>query len=392
MMRISSVSLVTVTIVAWKFATGEAYLSFPFNQNTPPALHFQRRAPSSFSTCSSPRSTTLICAAIKEKSKQQTKSTPVDRNVRLIPRHNDLPSVEITSSDLEHANTTAAMAAQDVSGLMEEISNLVSAGTADLLKNLTDGIDERLMRLPEEAAEELSKLLADLANDITRAQQRELERQLGEIDKRFLRPLEDLAFSDVPLLEVKADKKVLPPSDVEIVKKEELILLGENSTLDKTRRMRTRDILRNFNVAPFYYSISLLARYVQKASTPPMKLISLWKALGSLIKSNTKPGKKDKKELKSHHVPSAGGESLQAGWKRTGEIAAKGRLARQWAIMRRSAEIWAYFSSFYLKDRRITKKFASGKWSEKKFKEERSKLGAEITQNLLKLGPVRALI
>lgn len=40
-----------------------------------------------------------------------------------------------------------------------------------------------------------------------------------------------------------------------------------------------------------------------------------------------------------------------------------------------------------MKDRRICKNFESGKWSEKRFSEERSRLGAEVTQNLLRLGP-----
>lgn len=294
-------------------------------------------------------------------------------------------SANITSTDIEYM---AAMAAEDLSELMDELSDRLSNGTAQLLQNLTKGFDEKLVRLPEKKAMELSDVLADLTMQIQNAQQKELQRQLSDIEKRFVRPLEDLAFSDVPLLEPRrdlSDKKVADLAEEYRIDLENarsnLVLIGKNSTLAESRRMRTRELMRNWNVAPVYYSIALLTRWVRKASYPSMYLLSAMKSLATVIKSNTKPRRGTVKHAK------AGGENLQAGWKRTGEIAAKGEFARKWAILRRSAEIWAYFSSFYIKDRRISAKFNSGKWSEEKFKAERSKLGAEITQNLLKLGP-----
>jgi hypothetical protein len=281
---------------------------------------------------------------------------------------------------------SASQAAEDLIDLIDEINNRISNGTADLLKNLTESFDDKLVRLPDTSSSELSSYLLDLTAKIQRAQQDELERQLIELERRFVRPLEELAFSDAPLFVSKRDGKgageLIAEFDADL-HRSQLVLIGENSTLGETRRMRTKDILRNLNVAPLYYSAALLLRWVRKASYPSLYLLSFYKWFGSLIKSNTKATRQDRRTM--------GGERLQSGWKRTGEIAAKGPLAKKWAIMRRSAEIWAYFSSFYLKDRHITAKYKSGKWSEERFKEERSKLGAEITNNLLKLGPVRAL-
>jgi hypothetical protein len=281
-------------------------------------------------------------------------------------------------------NSPASMAAEDLTSLIEEINNRFSNGTADLLRNLTDNIDARLGRLPQKSATEFSEYVYDLTRQIQLAQQDELRRQLAGLEKRFIEPLETIAFDDAPLFRMKSAGDTKGAEDLfgeyeRDIESGQLILMGENSTLPRSRKMRTNEIMRNFNVAPFYYSIALLNRWVKKASYPSLYLMSLYRGLGSLVKSNTKASRRD------HLV---GGENLQSGWKRTGEIAAKGSFAKKWAILRRSAEIWAYFSSFYVKDRRISAKYNSGRWSEERYNAERSKLGREITNNLLKLGPV----
>ena len=91
-------------------------------------------------------------------------------------------------------------------------------------------------------------------------------------------------------------------------------------------------------------TVALMVRWVRKASYPSIYLLSFYKWLASMVKSDSKQ--------KGRNAQVITGDNLQAGWKRTGEIAAKGPIAKRWAVLRRSAEIWAYFSSFYLKDRR----------------------------------------
>ena len=270
-------------------------------------------------------------------------------------------------------------AAEEVYVLMDEISQRVTDGYKDMLGNLTDMMEEKLVRLPEEAAKELSNYLADLTNQIQTSQQLELERQLAEIEARFVRPFEDFAFSDSPIFDVTypaGDR----PSDSDA--RQQLILAGANSTLGASRRLRTKEILKNLDVAPLYYSIALCLRWISKVGYPPMILLASLRSMASVIKSAPK---KIKKGSQDEFLKNA--EMMQAGWKRTGEIAAKGTLAKKWAILRRSAEIWAYFSSFYIKERSMMNKFNTGKFSAQQLSEERSKLGAEITQNLLKLGP-----
>jgi hypothetical protein len=271
-------------------------------------------------------------------------------------------------------------AVDDVVELIAEIDRRVSVGSTEIMNNLTQVMYDRVDNLPKGAADELATYLTDLAAQVQKAQQRELQRQLAEIEARFVRPFEELAFSDVPLFR----EETIPADEyVNGAEGEVLILTGVNSTLAETKKMRTREILRNFNVAPVYYTIALCLRWARKASEPSVYLMRLLKSMATVIKSAPKNGKNQA----SYEEYLKDAESMQAGWKRTGEIAAKGPIARKWAIMRRSAEIWAYFSSFYLKDRRITKNYQSGRWDDARFSEERSKLGSEIVQNLLKLGP-----
>ncbi|KAL7576606.1 hypothetical protein ACA910_005546 [Epithemia clementina (nom. ined.)] len=324
--------------------------------------------------------------AVKERVNGETRTTATSKDKKMSIRING--DEKISELRLKDDNKKAVndvyVAAEDLSEFMQEVNNLVTQGTADILNNLTANMDTRV-RLPSNSANELSTLLAAMTRDMQRAQQNELERQLKEIEKVILSPLEDLAFNDVPLFQgnkTSLSHRVASPwgdDGIDSPSSSELVLMGKNSTLAITSQRKTKDILANWNVAPFYYSIALLARWVRKASYPSVYLLSFGKNIASVFKSNTGAGR-GAQTIET-------GENLQSGWKRTGEIASKGAIAKKWAIMRRSAEIWAYFCSFYLKDRRITAKYESGKWSEERFKQERSKLGAEVTQNLLRLGP-----
>lgn len=288
-------------------------------------------------------------------------------------------------------------------------------------------------------------LPAEIANSIT-----ELFRQLEvALDERFVEACEEIAFYDVQGL--RSDRDVVPgperllEEDYErmrregeeerrrrirdrarevgrfrrrgLRKKAEEKALVSNATSSAERnaymdeiavtskRMKTTEILRNFNVAPVYYTIALFMRWVQKASVPPMALLMFFRGAAYPFKwregrspssgggrirrrlfGSIKPSPADGRTKRFGEEEIADEEFIQ-GWKRTGEIAAKGKRGRALATFRRSAEIWFYFSSFYIKDAWILKNYNSGNWSKEKFERERGKLGAQLTQNLLRLGP-----
>ena len=295
-----------------------------------------------------------------------------DRNGNEIETHNmpdlikALNATDIESEEVINMTKTA-----------EDMSQLMIEGSKEMIGNITERMEETFIQYPEEVR-------TAIVNSWIEFIEEQLEPQITDIEATIVRPLEQFAFSDAPLYE--GIQKTKTRDETRELMRERLILTGINSTLSASRRLRTGQILRNLNVAPFYYSVALMMRWIRKLGYPPMLVLTLFQKLGSIFKTpNLKRRKNKGKEAYDEYMESA--ELMQAGWKRTGEIAAKGNMQKKIAIMRRSAEIWAYFSSFYLKERRFNKMFESGKWSAAQLSEERSNHGAEITQNLLKLGP-----
>lgn len=281
------------------------------------------------------------------------------------------------------STTNHGNAAQDVVQIMEEFNRYVEDGSKELFGNVTNVLEEKIGQLPEDAAKNMTTYLYDMTAQVQRTQMREVERQLLEIEKELVRPLEELAFNDAELYSKEKNTKQVSPEEAAQRKLDIVANRTGNETMQETsRKLRTREIIRNINVAPYYYTVTLLIRWFRKLWEPPLFFLNWMRGMASIIKL---PEPRKRGETYEEYIKDA--ELMQAGWKRTGEIAAKGPMARRWAILRRSAEIWAYFSSFYIKERRMYNKFRSGRWTAEQFSEGRSKLGAEVTQNLLKLGP-----
>lgn len=335
----------------------------------------------------SDRSSVTLFARWRTKEKKQTDTHTTTLVKDRPPELNGEPAEHAHApSNITLTNSVTAdehgSAAENVVEIMEEFNRYVEDGSREMFGNLTQIMEEKLELLPDDAAKEMSTYLYDMTAEVQRTQMQEVERQLKAIEREMLRPLEELAFSDAELYkETKKMKEVSP--EVAEQRKLELVGTGSNETMQETsRRLRTREIIRNINVAPYYYTVALLIRWFRKLWEPPLFFLNWMRGMASIIKL---PQPRKRGETYEEYIKDA--ELMQAGWKRTGEIAAKGPMARRWAILRRSAEIWAYFSSFYIKERRMYNKYRSGRWTAEQFSEGRSKLGAEVTKNLLKLGP-----
>lgn len=305
------------------------------------------------------------------------------------------------------------------SSFSEDLPTEITNSITELFRQLEVALDERFVEVCEEIAfYDVEGLRSDkdvkpgpkrlLEEDYERMRR---EREAERIKRRKARSqsLGKMRKDAVRQTLGKSESNTTSPIDAVIVSSSTDEVNGMSYMEDiaqTSKRMRTADIMRNFNVAPIYYTIALCMRWVEKASVPPMATLMFLRGLAYPLKwREGKSGGRARARMrlfgrkKGPAVTAANGriktfgdeevadEEFILGWKRTGEIAAKGKRGRAWATFRRSAEIWFYFSSFYIKDTWILKNYDSGRWSEDRFKEERGKLGAQLTQNLLKLGP-----
>jgi len=216
----------------------------------------------------------------------------------------------------------------------------------------------------------IQELIGKTIEDIQKEQEKRIDELQRIAERKVADAVEELAFGDAALLG-KESPELTSTSVKSSITNEAPIPMSQ------TKAMRSKEIMKYWRVAPLYYTIALFVRWVNKVPGPR----SAWMAMTTLFSG----GLKSKKTRGVKKMSTA--EEMQAGWKRTGEIATKGSYRRSVEILRRSVEIWSYFASFYLKEKRITRRYNKGRLTEEEYSKCKSQLGAEVTQNLLKLGP-----
>ena len=300
------------------------------------------------------------------------------QNTKIVAnKHSDLVSMS------DAANATLISAQEAVSEVSKELNRIINDSFDDLRstnQNITEAIEEQVETLTEQTtltANEIVETFAKAITELQDDQRKQLIYMQNNVEKKIVELVEDLVFADSPILE-----KNVEEAQIIDVKK---LLHKQKASFDVSKMLRTREIMRYWKVAPLYYTVALIVRWVNKAPGPRTIWLGTSRSISRLL--TRRDGRRGKSAEDAYKAYISNAEAMQSGWKRTGEIASKGPLKRQIEIFRRSVEIWSYFTSFYLKEKRMLKKFKSGRWTEEQFSAGRSRLGAEVTQNLLKLGP-----
>lgn len=301
-------------------------------------------------------------------------------------------------------STNIDMFASSSSAFSEDLPAEITNSITELFRQLEVALDERFVEACEEIAfyDVQGVKSEDVLPGPKRLLEEDYERMRREDEEEKKRKKKETAQQ---LGEMRKKSKVVDAKSSTISAEERKTYMDEIAVTSK--RMKTTEILRNFSVAPVYYTLALGMRWIQKASAPPLAMLMFLRGLAYPVKwreGRTNPSSRKaaaRKRLFGRREESTDGvgrtktfgdeqiadEEFIQGWKRTGEIAAKGKRGRALATFRRSAEIWFYFSSFYIKDMWILKNYNSGRWSKERFEEERGKLGGQLTQSLLRLGP-----
>lgn len=284
------------------------------------------------------------------------------------------------------ANATITSAQEAVDDIAQELARLINESFDDLWvknQNITEAIEKQVEYLTKESTLSPNVIVDSFAEAIAQLQDDQRKQLLtlqNQAERKIVELVEEIAFADTPISKQAENGDI---EDAEILDPKQLPHQSD-LPFEVSKRMKTREIMRYWKVAPLYYTLALVLRMINKAPGPRSIWLTTTRSVSSLFGGRKSRGSAGDDAYQAF-IKNA--DSMQSGWKRTGEIASKGPFRRQMEIFRRSLEIWSYFTSFYLKEKRMLKKYKSGKWTEEQFSKGRSQLGAEVTQNLLKLGP-----
>ena len=309
-------------------------------------------------------------------------------------------TVDFANEVYKNQGSSIDQLASSSSAFSEDLPTEITNSIAEVFRQLEVGLDKSIYQVAEDIAFYDAQGLRsdrDVVAGPNRPLEEDYERMKRDGEKQRIMQKKETGKRLGELRKKKGDTTDLSTDTTPASYMDEVSVTS--------KKMRTSEIIRNFNVAPIYYSAALAMRWIQKASAPPMAMLMFLRGIAYPLKwreggINSGASARRRRLFGRKAAPVAAGdrtktfgdvqiadEEFISGWKRTGEIAAKGRRGRALATFRRSAEIWFYFSSFYIKDAWIMKNYNSGRWTKDRFKEERSKLGGELTQNLLRLGP-----
>jgi len=288
----------------------------------------------------------------------------------------------------EVANATLTTAQKAVDEVTRELARIINDSIDDLWtrnQNITKAIEQQVESLTKESAlsaNEIVDTFTEAIAELQEDQRSQLVNMQNKAEKKIVELVEDLAFADSAIMNPEQQSDDISNKNKKIVNN---LPHQIDSSIDVSKTMRSREMMRYWKVAPLYYTVALFFRWINKAPGPRTIWLGTSKSVSRLLGGRKKSRGTSVEDAYKAYISNA--DAMQSGWKRTGEIASKGPFRRQMEIFRRSLEIWSYFTSFYLKEKRLLKKFKSGSWTEEQFSQGRSQLGAEVTQNLLKLGP-----